>query len=401
MGHKSRSNHNTHTSTHFLSGIMPFLQPLKPATNRGKIRRHVMGVLLVALGVLAVSHRLTFSNLGPKQQSLLKKKRRSLQALGEKPLYDASVKDPWKKDLYRRLDRIRENCGALCSINDQQSMDQHTTGPGKFFPEIEVPVDCDAIMGDQDVDVGDQTVPYPPPEELVPYYGMNGLVHVFMNKRIQEIYLDGKQFRAPVWDKEYIDSYMDKARGNDVIYEAYGNYTNQLRDTLAANIDMKGKQVLVIGTQLPWVEAICLYLGAAHVTTLEYGTIDNQHPNITTVTPSDFRKAYQRGKLHKFDVVVSFSSLEHPGLGRYGDALNPWGDILGTARARCVTKKGGYLVLAVPTGQDTVHFNLHRMYGKHRYALMGANWKQMVGNAKALENHRHTHQQPTFIFQNP
>jgi len=35
-------------------------------------------------------------------------------------------------------------------------------------------------------------------------------------------------------------------------------------------MDLAGKRVPVIGSQLPWVESICLSLGAAHVTTLEY-----------------------------------------------------------------------------------------------------------------------------------
>ncbi len=41
---------------------------------------------------------------------------------------------------------------------------------------------------------------------------------------------------------------------------------------------------------------------------------------------------YVQGTLEKFDIMVSFSSLEHSGLGRYGDELNPWGDLITMAR---------------------------------------------------------------------
>ena len=34
----------------------------------------------------------------------------------------------------------------------------------------------------------------------------------------------------------------------------------------------------------------------------------------------------------KYDAMVTFSSLEHSGLGRYGDGLNPWGDLIAMAR---------------------------------------------------------------------
>jgi hypothetical protein len=39
--------------------------------------------------------------------------------------------------------------------------------------------------------------------------------------------------------------------------------------------------------------------------------------------------------------------VEHSGLGRYGDALNPWGDIIAIAKAWCVTKVNGSLTMAV------------------------------------------------------
>ena len=75
--------------------------------------------------------------------------------------------------------------------------------------------------------------------------------------------------------------------------------------------------------------------------------------------PSEFRKSYLDGSLGVFDAIVTFSSIEHSGLGRYGDALNPWGDILTIARAWCVTKTGGQLVLGTMYGEDQIHFNAH------------------------------------------
>jgi hypothetical protein len=67
-------------------------------------------------------------------------------------------------------------------------------------------------------------------------------------------------------------------------------------------------------------------------------------------------------------------SLEHSGLGRYGDALNPWGDLLALARAWCVTKPGGWLYLGLPSCGDGYLSNLHRMYGKIRWPLITTNW---------------------------
>jgi hypothetical protein len=76
--------------------------------------------------------------------------------------------------------------------------------------------------------------------------------------------------------------------------------------------------------------------------TQEYRKIVSSHPKVRAVTPVQFRAEYERGT--RFDAIVSFSSLEHAGLGRYGDALNPWGDVIQVAKAWCVVKSGGTMV---------------------------------------------------------
>jgi hypothetical protein len=158
----------------------------------------------------------------------------------------------------------------------------------------------------------------------------------------------------------------------------------------------------VIGTEYPWLEASLLYLGAANATTLEYGEVKSEHPLIFTCTPLQFREIGRTNQLEPYEVVVSFSSLDHPSLGRYGDALNAWGDLLSVAKARCITKKGGYLAfLAVPAGNvsDHVVFNVLRSYSPTRYPLLVAIWDQVDGED-------HTPEPPKYrnvphIFQNP
>ena len=105
------------------------------------------------------------------------------------------------------------------------------------------------------------------------------------------------------------------------------------------------------------MEALLILNGAASVTTLEYHEIESRHPKVKAVMPDELSKKfldvsekiatifflfdtnsttciffYVQGTLEKFDIMVSFSSLEHSGLGRYGDELNPWGDLIAMAR---------------------------------------------------------------------
>ena len=76
-------------------------------------------------------------------------------------------------------------------------------------------------------------------------------------------------------------------------------------------------------------------------------------------------------------MVVTFSSLEHSGLGRYGDALNPWGDIIAVARSWCVTKQKAKLIIGVMYNleHEGIKFNAHREYGNVRYPYLATNWR--------------------------
>ena len=66
------------------------------------------------------------------------------------------------------------------------------------------------------------------------------------------------------------------------------------------------------------------------------------------------------------DSVESLSCMhviEHIGLGRYGDPLDPEGDLKSIAELKRVTARGGQLLFVVPVGQPRIMFNAHRIYG--------------------------------------
>jgi SAM-dependent methyltransferase len=54
--------------------------------------------------------------------------------------------------------------------------------------------------------------------------------------------------------------------------------------------------------------------------------------------------------------------VEHVGLGRYGDPLDPNGDLKAVAELRRVLAPGGTLLFVVPVGRPRVMFNAHRVY---------------------------------------
>ncbi len=86
---------------------------------------------------------------------------------------------------------------------------------------------------------------------------------------------------------------------------------------------------------------------------------------------------YRAGTLRQFDVGVSFHSIEHSGLGRYGDGINPWGDVISVAKISCVVKPKGLLFLGLPAtelGPDLIYYNAHRVYGPLRWPIVLTNW---------------------------
>jgi len=155
---------------------------------------------------------------------------------------------------------------------------------------------------------------------------------------------------------------------------------NALKPTLRRHFyALKNKHVAVIGTTIPWAEAILLNLGASKVTTIEYNKIKIKHPKVRVTTPYKFAAKFLNRTSDTFDAAFSFSSIEHSGLGRYGDPLMPYGDMEAMAQIWCATKPGGYLFLGLPMTpgrkECALWFNACRRYGYIRMQHLTANWK--------------------------
>jgi SAM-dependent methyltransferase len=60
--------------------------------------------------------------------------------------------------------------------------------------------------------------------------------------------------------------------------------------------------------------------------------------------------------------VSSLHAVEHFGLGRYGDPIDPDATFAAMRALARVLKPGGYLYFAVPIGRERVVFNAHRVF---------------------------------------
>lgn len=63
------------------------------------------------------------------------------------------------------------------------------------------------------------------------------------------------------------------------------------------------------------------------------------------------------------DSVSSLHALEHFGLGRYGDPIDPDGHVKGFRNITKMLKKDGVFYFSVPMGKQRIEFNAHRVFG--------------------------------------
>lgn len=200
------------------------------------------------------------------------------------------------------------------------------------------------------------------PGELVNAFTMHGtvpVIHLYFN--------DSYPPSQPAfYSRAAIDAYMEMVIRKSVNY--YGETDAWLYQMLE-RYPIYGKEVAIIGSVLPWYESIILAYGG-RPTTIEYNKITTDDSRIAVLTVDEYN---QNPK--KFDILLSISSIEHDGLGRYGDPLNPNGDLEFMAMAKQkFLKEDGRMILAVPMGKDCLAWNAHRIYGPRRFPLLIQEW---------------------------
>ena len=102
-----------------------------------------------------------------------------------------------------------------------------------------------------------------------------------------------------------------------ILRGGYGTHVvERVRKLLNLYVPVENKHVLVIGSSIPWIEVILLSQNVGHITTLEYNRYVCDHPKISVMSPVKFRDLFLINKAPMFDAMVTFSSIEHSGLGR-------------------------------------------------------------------------------------
>ena len=96
---------------------------------------------------------------------------------------------------------------------------------------------------------------------------------------------------------------------------------------------------VIIGTIETWIEAITYDLNASKIITLDYTRKLWHDKRLEWYHTNDYiDEMLEKNQLEQIDNAATFSSIEHSGLGRYGDALSPNGDIDAMQQVKEITQ---------------------------------------------------------------
>ena len=203
------------------------------------------------------------------------------------------------------------------------------------------------------------------------------------------------------WCNNMIDELLnccDNSEYKKLSPNDYPNSSLQFVEVFNKFVNLSGKTCLVLGSISPWIECLLLHFNAKYVTTLDYITPECNY-KINTLSMNNYNKEM------KYDVIISFSSLEHDGLGRYGDPINPNGDIDACIEAYSMLNKEGYFICGIPIGDGCIEGNFHRIYNKKRIDKLFSLFHNYIGsvNYQTLDNKlnftgKNWQNQPIFIY---
>lgn len=192
---------------------------------------------------------------------------------------------------------------------------------------------------------------------------------------------------------------------------AYPRHDRDVYDLLTSLVRLRGLRLGAdIGCATGCFPAMQLAAGIESVTVFEVRPIESNHPQVS-VRVEDL--TYADDVQPEFDLITCLSTIEHVGLGRYGDPIDPWGDVKLAVNLRRLLLPGGLLFLSFPVGIGSVVYNAHRIYSRHRRQLLfgelpvvaTARGRSLLGQARhtfeLVTRVRGASSQPIFVLEKP
>ncbi len=92
---------------------------------------------------------------------------------------------------------------------------------------------------------------------------------------------------------------------------------------------------------------------------VDYRPLKASLPGLASVAGNILNLPFPSGSI---DSLSCLHVIEHIGLGRYGDPIDPTGSVKAAAELQRILKPGGKLYLSLPIGRERICFNAHRVH---------------------------------------
>lgn len=167
-----------------------------------------------------------------------------------------------------------------------------------------------------------------------------------------------------------INSYLEKIERNDFDF-GYSDLTQRIYEIVCELIETENLKLGAdIGCETGAHPAIQIAAGIEKCDVFEIRDIKVDHKRVNVQLIDLCNDANLEPK---YDLITCISTIEHIGLGRYGDPLDPSGDLKMMNAIRKLMKSGGFVVMVFPCHPDYeghVVFNAHRLYTQYRIAKL-------------------------------
>jgi hypothetical protein len=214
------------------------------------------------------------------------------------------------------------------------------------------------------------------PAKLHPDVGGPGQIYSPLNER-KDLF-GARKGSSIIWSKALLDYLIGEVeQGKDISCDDYPESALDVGWTLKLLGAGMNDRLLVGGSISPWVEAVALHANVGQVTTVDFQApyCDNCHPRLRTM---GMETLMLRSTPAGYSIIVSYSSIEHDGLGRYGDPMDPYGDQHAMNEFWNLLQDDGILLLGVPLWpDDQLAHLLARLYGPIRLPWLINGWEYL------------------------
>jgi hypothetical protein len=175
-------------------------------------------------------------------------------------------------------------------------------------------------------------------------------------KFIRDYFIFLREFRVPYSLQPCLSDHVEGAGGG------YGEYFWQDLYVSQEIFINKPFRHLDIGSRLDgFVAHVASF---REIDVIDIRKIDSKIPSVffSQIDISDSKEMEQFSSAHKWDSISCLHVLEHIGLGRYGDKINPLGYKNALKNIANLLSVGGVLYLSTPIGSEKIMFNANWIF---------------------------------------